>query len=130
MRKGKYMVSKGIQVDVYHLNYLVHKAMNSISAIWHWRWIATHSSGESVLLLGSFIVLLWLLAAASLTYFAIYKIRPESFKIGASVTKHTTFSLEIRSSQQLANSTAKEKIDSADGLRAVNTEEVDLCAIH
>ena len=100
---------------MHRFNNLTCKAMNSISAIWHMQWIATHNSGDGTLLQGSFIIFICLVNVVSLTYFAIYKIRPESFKVNVSITKHAMFSLEVKSSQQPANRTVEEEAGSADG---------------
>jgi hypothetical protein len=45
---------------------------------------------------GLIIVFLFMIVGAALTYVAIYKINPESFKISASIMKFAMFSMEIK----------------------------------
>jgi hypothetical protein len=57
--------------------------------------------------------LLGLLAIVALTYAAVYKIRPESFRISASIMKYASFSLEITSPNKsidgMAGNSAEQK---------------------
>jgi hypothetical protein len=48
---------------------------------------------SAIVVVGSFV-----LAVAALTYFAVHKMKPESFKISATITKGISFAIEIKSS--------------------------------
>jgi hypothetical protein len=52
-------------------------------------------------------VLLCVLAGAALTYAAIYRINPESFKISVSIIKFASFAMEVKLAQSRANKNLK-----------------------
>jgi hypothetical protein len=58
-------------------------------------------------MLSLIVVLLCTLGGAALTYFAIYKINPESFKVSASIMRFASFAMEIRLSQSRVHAETK-----------------------
>jgi len=68
-------------------------------------------SHRGALMLSLIAVLLCVLAGAALTYAAIYRIKPESFKISVSITKVASFAMEIKLGQSRVNKSLKRRTD-------------------
>lgn len=57
---------------------------------------------ERALVLALIVLCGFALAIVALTYYAVHKTRPESFKISATVTRWVSFAIEIKSSSDAA----------------------------